>query len=838
MALSVDPRLRHLDDCACCHGVTAETPVAVSNRAGLDAVAHRVGTHTTFKETMLSAASASGNVVLRGLQTRDGDDFTIALTDAWAMSLDVLTFYQERLANESYLRTATERFSVAELARLIGYQPSPGVAASTHLAFTMETAPGAPEEVALGMGVKVQSIPGQDETPQLFETVEAITARPTWNAMPARKSAPEPLSVLLGSVWLRGTSTNLKTGDQLLIFGGEPLHWAMRRVAEVTADDAAGRTKIDLEPLDYWPLPAPPDATAGVFVLRTKAAPFGHNAPLKPPPDKPADIENATEWEINEADEKSLSLDAVYEQVRPGSWLVIERSWFWIGWTLQLPPGADWRVRLLRKAGQVGVGSRATYGLTGRVTQLTLDAAWLDGYEWSLWWLRNTAVFARSEELDVAEAPLLGALPPNAIPLDGGFGDLPLGRSVVVSGRALGAPVDSPVLRELGVVKSVSVSGGVTTLTLETNLTTVFDRQTAAINANVALATHGETIPEVLGSGDAQRTYQQFTMRGSPLTYRSAATPAGVTPELEVRVSDLLWQPAATLYGRGPSERVYVLRQGDDGRTTVQFGDGVTGARLPTGSETVRARYRKGLGKGGNVKPGQLSLLMSRPLGLKEAMNPVAAEGGADAEPLDQARQNAPLTVLTLDRVVSIRDYEDFARAFAGVSKALATWTWDGQAQGIVLTIAGEEGAAISSTSETYIHLVAALRQFGDPNVPLRVQSYVAKAFVLQAVITKGADAEATVVEGAAKAALLAAFSFERRRFGQAVALSEVMATLQGVPGVVGVDLDQLHREDNVGGGGHQARLPAFAPRPGSAINVQAAELLTLAETGITLAVQ
>ena len=50
--------------------------------------------------------------------------------------LDILTFYQERLANESYLRTATQLDSLTQLSRLIGYQPSPGIAASTYLAFT------------------------------------------------------------------------------------------------------------------------------------------------------------------------------------------------------------------------------------------------------------------------------------------------------------------------------------------------------------------------------------------------------------------------------------------------------------------------------------------------------------------------------------------------------------------------------------------------------------------------------------------------------------------------------------------------------------------------------
>lgn len=68
-----------------------------------------------------------GPYPLRKLTSREADDATIALLDAWATVADVLTFYQERIANEGYLRTATERRSVLELARLVGYQPRPGV---------------------------------------------------------------------------------------------------------------------------------------------------------------------------------------------------------------------------------------------------------------------------------------------------------------------------------------------------------------------------------------------------------------------------------------------------------------------------------------------------------------------------------------------------------------------------------------------------------------------------------------------------------------------------------------------------------------------------------------
>src|SRR5918998_241731 len=161
-------------ECGCCEGLEVGTPVEVYNRPGLSAMAYRIGTHARFKRSMLARLSDSRLPVLRDLNTRDDDDLAVALLDAWATVADVLTFYSERIANESYLRTATERVSLLQLARLIGYELSPGVAAGTYLAFELEDAEGAPRVVTVGEGTKVQSLPGQDELPQTFETTEEI----------------------------------------------------------------------------------------------------------------------------------------------------------------------------------------------------------------------------------------------------------------------------------------------------------------------------------------------------------------------------------------------------------------------------------------------------------------------------------------------------------------------------------------------------------------------------------------------------------------------------------------------------------------------------------------
>src|SRR5207247_1648685 len=142
---------------------------------------------------------------------------------------------------------------------------------------------------------------------------------------------------------------------------------------------------------------------------------------------------------------------------------------------------------------------------------------------------------------------------------------------------------------------------------------------------------------------------------------------------------------------------------------------GKTGARLPSGQNNVRARYRKGIGLDGLVKAGQLSMLLTRPLGVKGVVNPQAATGAQDPEQLSDARTNAPLRVLTLDRIVSLTDFEIFAQAFAGVAKALATWTWDGRSRGVLLTVAGPNGSAIEPASPIYDNLLGAMRASGDP---------------------------------------------------------------------------------------------------------------------------
>jgi predicted phage baseplate assembly protein len=311
-------------------------------------------------------------------------------------------------------------------------------------------------------------------------------------------------------------------------------------------------------------------------------------------------------------------------------------------------------------------------------------------------------------------------------------------------------------------------------------------RDSVAVHANVVRATHGESRREVLGSGNGALSMQAFVLKPPPLTYVSAATVDGVQSTLTLRVNDMRWHETRNLAFVGANDRHFVTATDDGGKTTVQFGDGMHGARPPTGIENIVATYRNGIGTPGNVRAGQVSLLATRPLGVKDVINPLRASGGADAETRDQARRNVPLAVLALDRLVSVPDYADFARTFGGVGKAAAIKL----GHQMQVTIAGAADASIDQTSDLYRNLLAALRQYGDPSLPVRLDVRELLALTVSAKVGLLPDLAWESVEPAVRAALLDAFGFERRALAQAVYLSELVACMQAVRGVAWVDVD------------------------------------------------
>lgn len=889
--------------CGCCEGLEPLTPLSTVNRPGLPALSYRIGTHSTFLETMKARLSSSDYPALSPLTTREATDPAIAWLDAWAMVGDVLCFYQERIANEGYLRTATERRSVLELARLMGYRPRPGVAATVYLAYTIDDK--YKEEAIIPAGSRSQSVPAPGETAQSFETGETLNARALWNNLRPRIDQPQTEeSIRRGNgknahVYVKGITPNLKANDPVLIdFGGGGAP-EMFRVLEVLPDAAADRTQVVFQAASVGgavaaaktptrliaaltlPPSVPPanskrlvrtlngqfgggqagesatgqlntlstneasyavskvfapslketlaSASANadvspapairVFAPRVKASLFGHNAPKRVRVsdgkvivigDWPVieevfdDIEGGAHTVAHE-EEKVLHLDGRQESILPGSWIVVETP------DTRL---TDTKRFVLRAGGPLTVGSRAEYGLSAPATRVEIDTPWIkladmpkstdNGDDFEA--LRKTVIYAQSEELPLADEPILTPVcggSDDLIELDGFYEGLEAGRWVVVSGEREIGGTSGVRFSELSMLSSVTqtvrttprpVPGDKTHtfIKLAESLAYCFTRATVRIYGNVVAATHGETRTETLGNGDGSKTLQRFLLKQKPLTFVPASNSSGVDSTLAVFVNDVRWREADMLVGLGPRDRRFVTATDDDDTTAVVFGNGTEGARVPTGIENVRAVYRTGIGKGGNVKAEQISLLSTRPLGAKEVINPLPASGGADRETRDQARRHAPLAVMALDRLVSVQDYQDFTRVFAGIGKARAAELSDGRRQIVHVTIAGADDAPIEPYSDLYRNLTAALGRFGDPSQPFRIDLRELLLLVLSAKVRIDADHVWEVVEGRIRAALLEAFSFDRRELGDDALLSVAVSVMQAVPGVEWVDVDSF----------------------------------------------
>jgi hypothetical protein len=209
-------------------------------------------------------------------------DFTSALMSSWAQVCDILSFYQQRIANEGYLATALEPLSVVCLAAEIGERRRPAVGASADVALRLVDAPATADGITLrpGPSLTVQNAPATPDTlPAVFECAQTAELRPEWNAL-ASAAAPAAVPATLWpgcrSVRLSGTSSGLRPGGALLLTAGGESWLAVAET--VVADRTKGCTLvtwangIPTAVLNWKP------AIEGVTVFQQTAGLFGRTA--------------------------------------------------------------------------------------------------------------------------------------------------------------------------------------------------------------------------------------------------------------------------------------------------------------------------------------------------------------------------------------------------------------------------------------------------------------------------------------------------------------------------------------------------------------------------------
>lgn len=178
----------------------------------------------------------------------------------------------------------------------------------------------------------------------------------------------------------------------------------------------------------------------------------------------------------------------------------------------------------------------------------------------------------------------------------------------------------------------------------------------------------GETIVnEAIGSSDGS-TNQRYRISRRPVVWQSES--------VEVFDGNAWngWTRISNFVDSTSSDTHYRIEVDADGSYWIVFGNGVTGAVPQRGTSNVRCSYRHGGGIIGNVGAETITELVDSVMYIESLSNVLPASGGTDRETIEHGRLFGPATSRTLQRGVSLSDFETLAVAFSSTSQgAIAT---------------------------------------------------------------------------------------------------------------------------------------------------------------------
>jgi len=764
-------------------------PAPPSIPAGLESLPRQIGTFADFRAALLGEIQngPQDHPALARWRARDRDDLGLMLLEMWAYVCDVVAFYDQVIANEAYLRTAVQRPSLRRLAALIGYLPKPALAASVRLGVLVEGR----LPVVLPPGTGFRSAAFDAEPPQAFETSTALTSHPDANDLTVVPPRAATVSGTVSSILLQPSSARVRQGSLvcLELGGGARPERRMATAVAVgpTVEPDGGRyVRVDLDPPVVLPAPRPL-ATLRVLVPTQRTGLWTQPRQSGDPAVKDDWFEDDRRLEPNGT---RLLLNALQRQIAAGDVLALQVS---KGVQVAQVAKVDEPQVTVVPARTVTISSPPNTTVTVPATTAPTTRVWLDSL------VPDTGHGTPGEDRDFGD--------PSRLIIHVGFveGGRPVasastvlrpGDPIVLSGVHVapgGPPAVHDVLlasadqRGLDSAATVDFTSHELTLDSTTTWTPPLELPVHA-HGNVVAATRGETVPtEVLGSGDATQINQSFALKKKPLTYLpspSSQSQWAAESTLAVYVEGLRWTEVDTFFGAGPDDQIFLARPRDDGSTAVTFGDGVRGARLPTGVDNIVATYR--FGAGAAAPPAFSIKQIVRPTPeLKSVVNPVAAAGGADAETEGSVRTRAPRTALLLGRAVSIQDFEAAAAAVDGVRSASAEWRWDARRLRPVVQIRYIGAAGVEAL------VTQRVRGISDPSTPIDVARAVAVPARLGLEVLTDPRRDSAAVVAAVRELLLGPgtglLEPERVGIGRALFRSHVLQAVLSVTGALAV---------------------------------------------------
>jgi predicted phage baseplate assembly protein len=426
------------------------------------------------------------------------------------------------------------------------------------------------------------------------------------------------------------------------------------------------------------------------------------------------------------------------------------------------------------------------YGMSMTVTQLTLKSNWLDATMRLLSQVRGLVVHALSVPLDLMDEPWCDPVSDNTIDVDGLYPGLETGQRLVITGTRADPGLSGATVQagEAIMVAGVSAPNDAshtgqtpyTTLTLAAKLAYIYRRDTVTLYGNVVPAHHGPVITETpTATGDP--AHPQFTLAQSPVLADPSPTQSGFVSSLVLVIDGRTWTWVSR-FDDHTSARCYITGTDSQGRTTITLSE-----PLPHAASTVTASYRAGVGSAGNVRAGQLTQPLTRPLAVAKVTNPLPASGGSDPDGPDDVRTGAPRGLQALGRVVSVQDAADLALSWAGIGKATATLMSDSHTYILKVAVAGLSPTPLDG-STFLTDLSAALQAAGDITVPISVVPAQATLIVLRVRIRHDPDMAWNVIEPAVRAELTEAYGYDKRDINEDIVVSDLIAVIHRVDGV------------------------------------------------------
>jgi len=779
----------------------------VSNPPGQPQIAYRAGDFAAFRHALLSPLAGEQQLVNWSPGT---GDLGLQALEWWAYLADILTFYNERIANGSYLGTAVAQpgpQNAAWLAALLGYLTTPAVTA-TGVVAAIRSASGPDGPLVIPAGMQIASTPTADVPAQLFEVTDGATFTGPSDAVIGLPPDPALFRLAAGgllagdaaqqAVLLNG-QVAASPDDQLVLvkrgWDGTTADWAVTAAQSATTErdqDGRANTRLTLSSADWHGLgpgaPAAPLAAdyrlqraPSTAVLWTMAGSVGGQlaAGVAHPPAGPA------------PQTLTVPLATLVRALNPGDNVLFTGS------TGGAVPQA---VQLLAQVtGYTEEVTRVPATPMGSARAGTQPDVYISH--------TNLTVRTAGADRDVAALrSVLGTPALGGIVLRYGFSDvgdlmatptasleqLPVTATVPAGLRLPAGPVALEDATGVGLLVAATATGTPGTVTLA-----AADGRPGALNpalrapvrllADLVPVSRGTTVPaETLGDGNPAAAGQAFTLQHSPLIYLPPAEP-GSTPvtTLSVSVNGVPWREVRTFTAQRHDATVYVVSQLPDGSVQVQFGDGVNGARLPLGTGNVTAAYR--YGSAASPPPaGSLATVLQPQPNLGTVRNPFDIIPGTGPETAAETAATAPATVRLLPGatsasppLISLGDSELLAATVSGVTRVRAYWTLDPDLRCPAITV------YVGSDAGTDAAVAAVSRLFpgGASRVPLRAVPAASVGVLVDCQLLSAAGASEDTVREAATEALTGAgglFSPGRMAIGQRLYRSQVEGALTG----------------------------------------------------------